>query len=38
MAQKLMKKRFSIVSELSAKRFAELHSDWQKRLLGPRPL
>ena len=31
-AQNPMKKRFSIVSELSAKRFAKLHSDWPKRL------
>ena len=30
-----MKKRFSIVSELSADRIAELHSDWPKRHLGP---
>ena len=30
-----MKKRFIIVGKLSAKRFAEPHSDWQKLLFGP---
>ena len=35
-AQQLMK--FSIVSKLSAKRFAEFYSDWPKLLLGPMPL
>ena len=29
-----MKKLFSIVSKLSAKRFAELHSDWPKLPFG----
>ena len=29
-----MKKLFSIVRKLSAKRFAELHSDWPKLLFG----
>ena len=29
-----MNKRLSIVTELSAKRFAELHSDWPERLFG----
>ena len=29
-----MKKLFSIVSKLSAKRFAELHSDWPKLIFG----
>ena len=33
-AQQLMKKIFSIVSKLSAKRFTGLHSDWSKLLLG----
>ena len=33
-----MKKLFSIVSKLSAKRFAELHSDWPKLLLGSHAL
>ena len=33
-----MKKLFSIVSKLSAKRFAELHSDWPKLLFGSHAL
>ena len=33
-----MKKLFSILSRLSAKRFAELHSDWPKLFLGAMPL
>ena len=32
-----MKKLFSIVSKLSAKRFAELHFDWPKLFLVPGP-
>ena len=38
-AQQLMKTLFSIlVSKLSAKRFAGLHSDWSKLLLGSHAL
>ena len=38
-AQQLKKiKLFSVVSKLSAKRFAVLHSDWPKDSFGPRPL
>ena len=33
-----MKKLFSVVSKLSAKRFAELHSDWPKLLFGSHAL
>ena len=33
-----MKKLFSIVGKLSAKRFAELHSDWPKLLFGSHAL
>ena len=33
-----MKKLFSIVSKLSAKRFAEIHSDWPKLLFGSKAL
>ena len=34
----LMKKLFSIVSKLSAKRFGEFHSDWPKLLFGSHAL
>ena len=37
-AQQLMKNIFSIVSKLSAKRFAGLHSDWPKHILGSQAL
>ena len=37
-AQQSTKKLFSIVSKLSAKRFAELHSDWPTLLFGHRPV
>ena len=33
-----MEKLFSIVSKLSAKRFAKLHSDWPKLLWGSHAL
>ena len=37
-AQQLMKKLFSIMKKLSAKRFAELHSDWPILLFGSQAL
>ena len=37
-AKQLIKKIFSIVKKLLVERFAELHSDWSKLFLDPRPL
>ena len=37
-SQQVVKKLSSIVSKLSAKRFAKLHSDWPKLLLGSQAL